>query len=136
MTLKNWVCRLAVPGGGSFRIYFFIGDFDRFNPQSWAEAPNLAAINLIFAAPVDDNRTCENCARHGEEGMLVSDIASISPRLADYYKKETEVEGDILRSLEPGDVVPFLKKHLKWRAADVSLCSTPVFSLTSNPSIN
>ena len=134
MTLKNRVCRLALPGGGSFRIYFFIGHFDKYSPISWAEAPNLAAINLIFAAPVDDDRTCENCARHGEEGMLVSDIASISPRLTDYYKKGTKVGDDILRSLEPEDVVPFLKKHLEWRAADVSICSTLVFSLTSNPS--
>ncbi len=68
--------------------------------------------------------------------MLVSDIASISPRLTDYYEKGTKVGDDILGSLEPEDVVPFLKNHLEWRAADVSICSTPVISLTSNPSSN
>ena len=127
MTLKDWQYRLALIGGGSFRIYFFIGHVDDDHPTSWAEAPNLAAINLIFAAPVDDNRTCESCARQGEEGMLVSDIASITPLLTDYCEKETEIEGDILRSLEPGDVVPFLKAHLKWRAADVSISHSRLY---------
>lgn len=66
--------------------------------------------------------------------MLVSDIASITPLLTDYYEKGTKIEGDILGGLEPENVVPVLQKHLKWRAADVSISSIAIFFLTSNPS--
>jgi hypothetical protein len=53
------------------------------------------------------------------------DVIPITSTLFDYLEKEPKSEGLIrdgvirkIKIMEPGEVVPFLKEHLKWRIVD------------------
>ncbi|KAK0663837.1 Tyrosinase [Lasiodiplodia hormozganensis] len=104
---------------GAFSIYFFIGptaaadvdDDEGSSPLTWPAEPTLAGITHVFAAPKD---ACDNCALQSDEGLRVTGTTTITPILLDY------VEDGQLPSIAPPDVVPFLKKNLIWRVADVN----------------
>ena len=95
---------------GAFDIYYFIGDFPE-DPEAYRMAPTLAGINHIFSAPAE---ACDNCARQGEEQLVVGNANPITPMLLDYVKIGK------LPNLQPDVVVPFLRSNLHWRVVGVS----------------
>ena len=78
----------------------------------------MAGLSHVFTAPTE---ACDNCAGQAEDHLIVTDTSPITAMLSDYVAKQPEK----LASLEPRDVVPFLKENLRWRVLDVSylLCS-------------
>ncbi|KAL1618339.1 hypothetical protein SLS54_007316 [Diplodia seriata] len=103
---------------GAFTIFFFIGPTAAADtseagdgPVSWQAEPTLAGMTHVFAAPRD---ACDNCALQSDEGLRVTGTTAITPILLDY------VEDGQLAGLAPDDVVPFLRRALVWRVADVN----------------
>ncbi|KAB2569580.1 Tyrosinase [Lasiodiplodia theobromae] len=98
---------------GSFTIFFFLGPRSEIpsNPIQWQSSRILAGTTHIFSAP---REACDNCALQEEHGHRVTGTTAIKPILLDY------IEAGQLQSLSPRDVVPFLKKELVWRVADVN----------------
>lgn len=45
---------------------------------------------------------------------------NVTNALMDLIEKREAIGGDVLRSLDPDEVGPFLKKHLHWRVQKVS----------------
>jgi len=74
--------------------------------------PTLAGLSHVFAAPVE---ACDNCGRHEQQAVLVSNTTPITSMLLDY------MEIGELQSLHPEHVKPFLIERLKWRVVTVSV---------------
>ncbi|KAI1611775.1 hypothetical protein EDD36DRAFT_496654 [Exophiala viscosa] len=117
-TLTHWNLTVTVRKfalNGSFQIYFFLGDFSD-DPRTWPHERHLVGIDGIFANRHIEH--CENCKRQDSLGLEDSDTIALTTNLVAYWKNE-EVHCDMrLRSLEPNDVLPFLKYNLHWRVLD------------------
>ena len=81
-------------------------------PEAYKMAPTLAGINHVFAAPA---AACDNCARQGEDHLVIGNTKPITSMLLDYVKIGK------LANLQPDVVVPFLRSNLDWRVIGVSL---------------
>jgi hypothetical protein len=66
---------------------------------------------------------CDNCGRQNEQALLVTDTTDITPTLLNYK------EAGALSSISAKDVVPFLKKHLKWRVVTVCYSASKEYDL-------
>jgi tyrosinase len=75
------------------------------------QAPSLAGVHHIFAAP---SEACDNCGRQAEQADVVETTIPITSLLIDYRAS------GLLQSLDPEDVQPFLQARLKWRVGTVS----------------
>lgn len=70
-----------------------------------------------------DTVCSENCRRQNALGLEDSDTIALTANLVAYWKNEEVHAGQRLRSLEPNDVLPFLRYNLHWRILDVSISS-------------
>jgi len=111
--IDDQVERLAL--NGAFTIFYFIkSDHSGGVPNAttdYALAPTLAGMTHIFAAPVE---LCDNCGRQEQQAQIVTNTSPITSMLLDF------VEIGELADLEAENVVPFLKKRLRWRVTTVS----------------
>ncbi|OJD40032.1 tyrosinase [Diplodia corticola] len=105
---------------GAFTLYFFIGPTAAADtseagdgPATWQAEPTLAGMTHVFAAP---RAACDNCALQSDEGLRVTGTTAVTPILLDYVEDGRAGLG----SLAPDDVVPFLRRALVWRVADVN----------------
>ena len=122
---------------GSFAIYVFIGDFPA-NPALWAQEPHLvysAGVLTGGAAEAANHPNgaaddCENCRRQRESRQRYRDFVPLTKMLVDYQRSgevqppAPATDGMSLRSLDPDDVVPFLKRNLHWRVIGVRVSIT------------
>jgi tyrosinase len=91
----------------SFFVHVFIGDFDP-EPFSWSFEPKLVGTHCVFVNNPDTTE-CQKCKDDNEKQIQVTASIPLTTALIDCVK-----DGD-LKSLETGDVEPFLGKNLHWR---------------------
>jgi hypothetical protein len=111
----------------SFSIYVFIGNFPE-DSRLWDHEPHLVLASGILTSSRPsgtEQETCSNCARQAAAKCLYRDFVPMTKMLVDYVRSgevqpPAPTEGLRLRSLEPEDVVPFLKKNMHWRIVGVS----------------
>ncbi|KAK8054725.1 Tyrosinase, partial [Apiospora phragmitis] len=93
---------------GTFSVFFFI-----FTEEHGAapdtthdafQAPALVGVHHVFTAPAE---VCDNCGDHAAAATLVETTIPITSMLIDFRAQQ------VIRSLEPEDVKPFLTKRLK-----------------------
>ena len=84
---------------------------------------NEVGFSGIFTS--DAAVECTNCERERASDVMYVDVIPITSTLFDYLEKEPKSEGLIrdgvirkIKNMEPSEVVPFLKEHLKWRIVD------------------
>lgn len=127
-------CSLALNGAST--IYFFAGDFNP-NPLTWTFEPTLMGVHHVFASPItDDTRAagqgagCDNCTQQAESGTIIADFVPLIPLLLKYVQpgytlsaepRQGAPAGVALGSLEPDDVIPFLRRNLQ--------CALPMYVL-------
>ncbi|KIX05662.1 uncharacterized protein Z518_03634 [Rhinocladiella mackenziei CBS 650.93] len=116
---------------GTFVVYVFIGDFTP-NQDNWFQDPSLVDASAIWARDVDENMAdeCPNCQQQLEEDSIYGDTVPLTSRLVDMVEaRETQPptpeEGMVLRSLDPEDVIPFLRRNLHWRVVDRNGAQVP-----------
>ncbi|KAH8880045.1 tyrosinase-domain-containing protein [Thozetella sp. PMI_491] len=118
--------------GQSFRILVFLGDFSP-DSSTWNSEPNcVGRVSILGRSPAT---ACGKCQHDRNTNLVVSGTVPLTSALL-----QDIVEGR-LRSLEPADVVPYLRENLtvkatlfsgQERAVDeipglkVSVCSTEV----------
>ena len=86
---------------------------------------NQVGFSGIFASA--DRSNCASCAIQRDEDFLYEDVVPLTSKLLDYLTSETSA-GDLIRdgekktidSLDPEEVIPFLKEHLQWRVTDTA----------------
>ncbi|MCJ1404105.1 hypothetical protein MMC11_007330 [Xylographa trunciseda] len=107
--VRNWYVDSMVPkkafNGSATFFYFVTGQ--EYIRKPYSQEPSLAALNHIFAAPVE---ACANCAQQAESGLIISDTEPITPILWDIVNNTSYLE-----SIEPEHVVPFLKNNFQIR---------------------
>jgi tyrosinase len=114
---REWIANMRVQKfalSGSFFVHIFLGDFNP-DPAQWSFDPNLVGTHCFFTASKD----CIKCRNLGS--LQVSGSIPMTTALL------AAIEGGKLKSLEPVDVEPFLKKELHWRITLVSLSIPPDF---------
>jgi len=111
--IDDEVERLAL--NGAFTIFYFLESDNAGGvpdpSTAYALTPTLAAMNHIFAAPVE---LCDNCGQQEEQGQVITNTAAITSMLLDF------IEIGELADLEAASVVPFLKNRLKWRVVTIN----------------
>ena len=95
----------------------FLGEFDE-DPMTWHHHKNLVGSDNIFASR--STTKCANCKKQTDDKLLDSDTIPLTPPLIAYWRTEEAVSGMKVESLDPPDVIPFLKRNLHWRVTDVS----------------
>ena len=108
---------------GSFNVHIFIGHIDKDHPERFLTKKNEVGYSGIFAS--DRDAPCANCLEQQEEGVIYQDAVPLTMSLTRHlisYKGSEGPEQNMrtLQSLEPRDVVPFLKQHLKWTITDTA----------------
>jgi hypothetical protein len=93
----------------SFTITYFVLQSDNATiapAADFAVDPALVGVSHAFTSPVE---TCPNCREQAEEKLVARNTIPITSQLLDYVAIEQ------LHSMEPHDVLPFLKTRLRWR---------------------
>ena len=111
--------------GEPYTIHFFLGPVDG-EPSLYEKHPNHIDIIYTFSSQVEtvpgpsegeSKPKCENCAKQKADGVLSKGQIILTSAL---LKDATDATNSELNSLEPDDVNRYLKRHLNWRAVDVS----------------
>lgn len=111
--------------GEPYTIHFFLGSVDG-EPSLYEKHPNHIDIVYTFSSRVEtvpgsseaeSEPKCGNCAKQKAEGVLSKGQIILTRAL---LRAATDSNNSELNSLEPGEVNRYLKRHLNWRAVDVS----------------
>lgn len=114
---------------GPFRVHVFLGDFSP-DHNGWLSDPHHVHASTIWVrklTPAAGSETtsgsCANCARQATSGDKYGDLIPLTSTLISFAQSHEQqppgAEGLVLDSLEPDDVVPFLKRNLHWRVTDL-----------------
>ncbi|KAM7200214.1 tyrosinase [Naviculisporaceae sp. PSN 640] len=98
--------------GQSFRILAFLGPYDTSSPAKWDLEHNLVGRVSIMTRTEDPESNNNNI--DPSISMVSGTIPLTSALLQDIL--DTENPGADLENLTPEKVVPYLKKHLDWKA--------------------
>ncbi len=86
---------------------------------------NEVGFSGIFTTTAE--AVCANCDEQRARNFMYEDVVPITSTLVDYLEdnpisKDLIQEGTIktIPNLEPANVEPFLKEHLKWRIVDTA----------------
>jgi hypothetical protein len=99
---------------GSFSVYYFIGEPNTSitgTTNTFIHEPSLAGFSFNLSGSAE---SCQNCANHAQQRLMVTNTEMITPMLIDYIIVHK------LASLDPKDVKPFLIDRLRWRIVAVS----------------
>lgn len=121
--------------GEPYTIYFFLGLEDGESSQ-YAQHPNHIDILYTFSSPIETvpaaggseterKPECENCAKQKADGVLCKGQIILTSAL---LKEATDASNSEINSLEPDEVNRYSKRHLNWRAVDVSFYSLAFLS--------
>lgn len=106
----EYIAHLKVDNGAlneTFKVFFFLGDYDHTNAKGWAKERNMIGMHVAFS-----NR---GPSHHFTGSGSVPLTASIMHKVA---------TGDIMNMGRP-KVVPYLKEHLRWEVATASNVAVP-----------
>lgn len=110
---------------GSFSVHIFIGYVKDGQTERFATKKNEVNFFGIFASAQETAAGCEGCKQNREDDIVIEDTIPLTNYLMDYLVSNPKSEGLIaegtikkINSLEPAQVVPFLKEHLQWRMID------------------
>jgi len=112
--------------GRPFSITFFLGDVPDHSAYDFADDPTAISRVYNFSSKVEnrgvDASGCGNCQKQKDGGALFSGQVILTDYLIERIEQAESVRGLTLSSLEPEEVVPYLKANLHWRITDVSFC--------------
>lgn len=109
--------------GRPFSITFFLGDVPNHSAYDFAD--DLTAISRVynFSSNAEgrgvDASGCGNCKEQRDSGALFSGQVILTDYLIERITQAEAHRGLTLTSLEPEEVVPYLKANLHWRITDV-----------------
>ena len=113
--------------GKAFTIHFFIGNVpEEDTHEAVSQSQTHVGEVYAFVDPVEfDKGQCANCAKQMRDHLVVSGQVPLTNPLLTRHKQHIPHEttkGDItiLKSMQPEDVVPFLKENFHWVATNVS----------------
>jgi hypothetical protein len=122
----TWNARVRVKKfafNGSFVIHLFLGEVVDNEPVRFLTKKNEVGYTGVFAS--SRNAPCVNCVQQREDGLVYEDAIPITPVLINYLTSSNVPESDgpkldlrILQDYSEEQVVPFLKKNLRWRLTD------------------
>ncbi len=72
---------------------------------------------------------CEYCEKQKAEQALSSGQVILTDYLVENITKQRALRNMTLGTLEPNEVIPYLKENLHWRISDVSSSSSPTHSI-------
>lgn len=117
--------------GRPFTVHILIGKVpERETPDDGIEYKNVVGDVYNFVAPIGEgNRVsggCANCRAQAEMQLQSTGQIVLTNALVTRHKQQllhdnrySGTENDVLASMEPEDVVKFLKRNLHWRVSDV-----------------
>lgn len=117
-------------GGNGFVIHIFVGDVPASAPYTFEGGWQVGQVFNFSTEPGDlgaSEAGCGNCQNQQLIGAQSSGRVVLTNALITRWKNQIEHRstGDKMASMEPRDVVPFLKRNLSWRVssfgADVAL---------------
>ena len=122
--MRTWNASLRVKKyafNGSFNIHFFIGPVDDGKAERFMTRMNEVGFSGIFASPSGSG--CKNCAANRD--LVYEDTVPLTSKLQEYLASNPGAntflpDGSTVQSMEPEQVVPFLKKYLSWRVVDTA----------------
>jgi tyrosinase len=89
-------------------VLVFVGAFDETNAESWDTTP--AAVGRVSILGRSPETKCGKCQNDIAGSLMVSGTVPLTSALLGDI-----IDGGRLSSLEPEDVVPYLKANLKWK---------------------
>ncbi|KAM7216111.1 Common central domain of tyrosinase domain containing protein [Rhypophila decipiens] len=125
--------------GDSFRIFAFLGPYDKSNPSNWHMEKNLVGrVSILTRDMGNNNNSTAGSPRMDPSTLMTSGtIPLTSALLADIIMQDNFMEGsEPLQSLTPEKVVPYLKKNLDWKATmfgsdeEVDLMEIPMLEIS------
>jgi tyrosinase len=135
-TYNEWIVNIRALKHGldqTFRVLVFLGPVAESDPAEWDVDPNLVGrVSVLGQSSVH----CAKCRSDKENALVVSGTVVLTGALLE----KVVVEGG-LASLDPAEVVPYLRSNLGWRVRvfsgeekdvgnvpglEVSVCSTRV----------
>lgn len=96
---------------GSYAVYVFMGDFTD-DPCQWALSPNLAGTHAVAA-------NLELKKAPGVSKMVETNPIRVGAALPLTDMLLMKVRAGELKSMEMGDVEPYLRENLHWRVSTV-----------------
>ncbi|KAK0671041.1 hypothetical protein QBC41DRAFT_335569 [Cercophora samala] len=98
---------------GAFRVIVFLGAIDESDPDSWQTEFNAVGRVSVLGRSTQGPATtkCAKCVTDAADELMISGTVPLtSALLQDIVNENTG-----LQSLQPEEVVPYLKKELKWK---------------------
>lgn len=98
---------------GAFRVIVFLGPIDESDPDSWqTEFNTVGRVSVLGRSTQGPTTTkCAKCITDAADELMISGTVPLtSALLQDIVNENTG-----LHSLQPEEVVPYLKKELKWK---------------------
>ncbi|KAF2116017.1 common central domain of tyrosinase-domain-containing protein [Lophiotrema nucula] len=112
---------------GSFSIHVFIGWVKDEQTERFFTKKNEVGFTGIFAAPQATSTECQSCQKNRADDIVIESVVPLTSYLTDYLDSNLKSAGLItegqhrsVASLEPNDVVPFLKEQIQWRILDLA----------------
>ena len=112
-------------------MHILIGEVPkRDTPDDGIEYKNVVGDVYNFVAPISEGDSisggCANCKAQAEKKLQCTGQIVLTNALVTRYKQRllhenrySGTDNDVLASMKPEDVVPFLKRNLHWRISDV-----------------
>ncbi|KAK6086913.1 tyrosinase [Seiridium cupressi] len=126
--MRTWNAHVRVKKfayDGSFNVHFFIGWVKDEQPERFMTKMNEVGFVGVFASP--ESTQCESCAKNRERDLVYEDTVPLTGKLLDYLASNSNAASLIrdgnkktIDTLEPDEIIPFLKEHLQWRITDAS----------------
>ena len=92
--------------GQTYRVIVFLGDISP-NPADWDLEYNcVGRVTVLGRSP---NSQCEKCERDRDASLTITGTVPLTSALLQ------DITAGRLSSLEPAEVVPYLRENLKWR---------------------
>lgn len=102
--------------GRPYQVVVFDGDFDP-DPARWLTEYNKVGTVAILGQ--DEDTGCDKCRDDQATQLSVTGVVGLTSALIQDF-----VAGHV-DSLDPGDVVPYLKRHLHWRVVVDGVTDVP-----------
>ncbi|KAK3309791.1 uncharacterized protein B0T15DRAFT_545814 [Chaetomium strumarium] len=120
-TYTEWVvlARAQKHGlGGPFRLLVFLGAFNETDPASWDTEFNCVGRVSVLGRDAATT-ACSKCRADAADELVVSGTVPLTSALLQDIMGIGEGEEEAgergLRSLDPEEVVPYLRERLKWK---------------------
>ena len=106
----------------SFYVHFFLGDIAA-EPANWLADPNQLGTFTVFTSNPEASG-CEKCKAGQAAELLITGVVPLTGALLDRV-----AWGEIHDSNDRAEMVPYLKKNLRWKVADLGGRSHPTESV-------